>query len=211
MSAVRLDQHFDCIAEGLVTHGWLVIDGFLAPALTRALRDECRRPADHGAWHAGAVGAGHTRQAHGETRGDEICWMPQPACSPAQRRFQAIFERMRLQLNRTLQLGLFEFESHFARYPVGARYVRHVDQFRSDTRRQLSCVLYLNEDWQGDDGGELRLYLEGGAPAFADVLPRAGCLLVFLSARFAHEVLPAKRERLSIAGWFTRRSSDQRR
>jgi len=29
--------------------------------------------------------------------------------------------------------------------------------------------------------------------------------VIFLSARFAHEVLPAKRERLSIAGWFKSR------
>jgi SM-20-related protein len=28
----------------------------------------------------------------------------------------------------------------------------------------------------------------------------------FLSERFEHEVLPATRERLSIAGWFRRRS-----
>ena len=39
-----------------------------------------------------------------------------------------------------------------------------------------------------------------------DVLPRGGTLVVFLSDRFPHEVLPARRERLSLAGWFRRRS-----
>lgn len=205
MRASHFDAYFESVAEGLATRGWTIVDDFLAPALTRALRQECLTPAEPGAWCAAAVGTGQARQTHGETRGDEIRWMQQPASSPAQRRFQEICENMRLALNRTLQLGLFEFESQFARYPVGARYVRHVDQFRADTRRQLSCVFYLNEDWREEDGGQLRLYLDGVAPAFEDILPTAGRLLVFLSASFAHEVLPARRERLSIAGWFMRR------
>ncbi len=205
MRESHFDPLFERVAEGLTTHGWAIVDDFLAPSLTQALRQECLTPAGPGAWRAAAVGSGQNRQRHGATRGDEIRWMQQAASTPAQRRFHEIFECMRLALNRTLQLGLFEFESHFARYPVGARYVRHVDQFRSDTRRQLSCVFYLNEHWRVEDGGQLRLYLEGGAPGFEDVLPRAGRLVVFLSAHFAHEVLPARRERLSIAGWFTRR------
>jgi len=115
------------------------------------------------------------------------------------------FEELRLTLNRILQLGLFEFEIHFARYPAGVRYARHVDQFQGDGRRQLSCVLYLNENWKYEDGGELRLYLNGDDTKFEDVLPQGGRLVIFLSARFAHEVLPARRERLSIAGWFKSR------
>ena len=57
------------------------------------------------------------------------------------------------------------------------------------------------------DGGELRLYLGTGSRGRSfDVLPRGGMLVVFLSDRFPHEVLPARRERLSLAGWFRRRS-----
>ena len=35
--------------------------------------------------------------------------------------------------------------------------------------------------------------------------PEGGSLVVFLSAELPHEVLPASRERMSIAGWFRRR------
>ena len=35
-------------------------------------------------------------------------------------------------------------------------------------------------------------------------MPEGGTLVCFLSDRFHHEVLPARRERLSITGWFTR-------
>jgi SM-20-related protein len=34
------------------------------------------------------------------------------------------------------------------------------------------------------------------------VLPSFGTIVVFLSEEFPHEVLPAKRDRYSIAGWF---------
>jgi SM-20-related protein len=106
-------------------------------------------------------------------------------------------------LNRELQLGLFDFECHFAIYPAGTRYGRHLDRFKSDARRALSCVLYLNPDWREADGGQLRLYLDESHSV--DVMPRAGTLVTFLSQRFEHEVLPATRERLSLAGWFRRR------
>ena len=64
-------------------------------------------------------------------------------------------------------------------------------------------MLYLNESWSAGDGGALRLHLPAGQQ---DVLPRAGTLVAFLSGRFEHEVLPARRERLSLTGWFTRRA-----
>jgi SM-20-related protein len=34
------------------------------------------------------------------------------------------------------------------------------------------------------------------------VVPQMGTLVVFLSERFPHEVLPAHADRYSIAGWF---------
>jgi SM-20-related protein len=121
----------------------------------------------------------------------------------------ARFETLRLALNRALQLGLFDFESHFAAYPPGAGYRRHLDRFADHARfaseggRVLSCVLYLNRRWRPEDGGQLRLY-RPDAPAL-DIPPQGGTLVVFLSDGFEHEVLPARRERLSLAGWFCRR------
>lgn len=195
----------DRIADSLALHGWIIIDDFFEPELTAALREECRAAAENGEFRAASVGSGAGRQVRSAIRGDEIQWMQQPADSEPQRALQDRFEQLRLALNQTLQLGLFEFESHFARYPAGAYYARHVDQFRGDGRRILSSVLYLNEDWRAEHGGELRFYVNGEAAQFEDVLPQGGRLVVFLSSKFAHEVLPATRERLSIAGWFKTR------
>ena len=93
-----------------------------------------------------------------------------------------------LALNRAFFLGLEDYESHFALYPPGAFYQKHLDRFRDDDRRTLSAVFYLNADWQPEQGGALRLYPEGGGEL--DVLPTAGTLVLFMSAELPHEVLP---------------------
>ena len=70
----------------------------------------------------------------------------------------------------------------------------------------VSAVLYLNEDWLPEDGGQLRMFLADDVEH--DVQPVAGCLAIFLSGEVPHEVLPARRERLSLTGWFRRRGND---
>jgi SM-20-related protein len=107
-------------------------------------------------------------------------------------------------LNRELMLGLVECESHYAVYPPGAGYTRHLDRLRDSDARVVSAVFYLNEAWRAADGGALRLYLADGSSR--DILPHAGTLLLFLSAQFEHEVLPATRERMSIACWMRQRT-----
>src|SRR5690606_38623821 len=106
-----------------------------------------------------------------------------------------------------LQLGLFDYEAHFAHYAPGALYERHRDTFASDDprpRRVLSTVAYLNEGWEPADGGELLVFDAAGAE-LARVAPSSGAAVLFLSAEFPHEVRPARRERWSIAGWLRRR------
>jgi SM-20-related protein len=105
-----------------------------------------------------------------------------------------------------LYLGLEDFESHFALYPPGAFYLKHLDRFRDDDRRMVSAVVYLNEGWLPEHGGQLRMYLDEGGEY--DVVPVGGCLVVFLSGEVPHEVLPAMRERLSLTGWFRRRGNE---
>jgi len=63
-------------------------------------------------------------------------------------------------------------------------------------------VTYLNSDWQPGDGGELVLYAEDEVTEIATIEPRAGTLVLFLSEEIPHEVRPAIRDRISIAGWF---------
>ena len=195
------------VAEAIAAAGWAVVPDFIESELISDLRAECRRFVAEGVLRAAAVGSGARRQTRSDIRTDEIHWLDEADTTAPQCRCLARLETLRLVLNRELQLGLLEFECHFSRYAQGAFYRKHLDQFRGDRRRRLSCVLYLNENWGREDGGELRLHLNAGeAGKFKDVLPVGGTLVLFLSERFAHEVLPGKRERLSLAGWFKTRS-----
>ncbi|HXQ63301.1 MAG TPA: 2OG-Fe(II) oxygenase, partial [Steroidobacteraceae bacterium] len=149
-----------------------------------------------------AIGAGPHRAVRPQIRGDTLCWLGTPQ-TQAEARLLARFEMLRSTLNRELQLGLFDFECHYAVYAPGAAYARHLDRSAAGAERVVSAVLYLNPDWAPDDGGELCLYAPTGP---VTVAPRGGLLVLFLSGRFEHAVRPARRARLSLTGWFRRRA-----
>jgi len=199
-------ESFGRVSEGIAAEGWQVLPDFIGRETIAALRDECRQVADAGMFRKAGIGRDANHKIQQDTRSDEILWLEAAQGNDVRGRCLSRFEQLRLVLNRELQLGLFEFECHFSRYAPGNFYRKHLDQFRGDGRRRLSCVLYLNENWEREDGGELRLHLDTGTTEkFEDILPVGGTLVIFLSARFAHEVLPAKRERLSLTGWFKTR------
>ncbi|MDM8348739.1 2OG-Fe(II) oxygenase [Pseudomonas sp. sp1636] len=190
------------IVDDLAEHGWSLQPLFAPPLLTLELADECRKRAAQGDLTPAGVGRGSSQEVREGVRGDRIQWLD-AGFSPACDRYLGLLDELRLALNRELYLGLEDCECHFALYPPGAFYQKHVDRFRDDDRRAVSAVFYLNPDWQPEQGGALRLYLADGTTR--EVLPEAGSLLVFRSADLPHEVLPASRERLSLTGWFRRR------
>lgn len=106
------------------------------------------------------------------------------------------------QLNRSLFLGLFEYECHFALYKAGGFYKKHLDSFRGRANRVVTTVLYLNPDWQPEWGGELVIYREDTDDRLAVIAPKMGTLVVFMSEYVPHEVLPTQKPRASIAEWF---------
>jgi SM-20-related protein len=189
------------IAAELAQQRWTILPTFFGAAEWAPLQERARRAWSAGELQQAGVGQGADRLVRPEVRGDWIGWL-----DPGEDALGAYLVRMeelRLELNRSAYLGLFEFETHFAVYPPGAAYTRHADRFARDARRVLSTVLYLNADWEPTDGGALRIHLADGA--HVDIEPRGGTLVVFAS-ELEHEVLPARRERFSLAGWFKRRA-----
>ncbi len=190
---------FARIALGRAGAGHCVVDDALPPALVEALAERVRALSS-AAFHAATVGREQDQMQNAFIRRDEIRWIDGEDAS--ERAWLAWTGRMQTYLNRRLFLGLFSFESHFAHYPPGAFYKRHVDAFRGQANRILTTVLYLNPGWTADDGGEMLLYPEQGDEAPRRIYPRMGTFAVFLSEAFPHEVLPARRDRYSIAGWY---------
>lgn len=193
------------IVDDLASHGWSRQPLFLPQVLVRALAAECRQRSAEGELSPAGVGRGTGQEVREAIRGDRIQWL-EPGQSEVCDSYLAAMDSLRQALNQGLYLGLEDFECHFALYPPGAFYRRHVDRFRDDDRRAVSAILYLNEDWQPQDGGQLRMFLADDVAH--DVLPQAGSLVVFLSGDIPHEVLPATRDRLSLTGWFRRRGNE---
>ncbi|WP_372874812.1 2OG-Fe(II) oxygenase [Pseudomonas sp.] len=190
------------IVDDLAEQGWSLQPVFAPQTLTLELADECRKRAAQGDLTPASIGRGSGQEVREGVRGDRIQWLD-TGLSAACDQYLALMDGLRQALNRELYLGLEDYECHFAWYPPGAFYQKHLDRFRDDDRRAVSAVFYLNPDWQPEQGGALRLYLADETTR--DVQPEAGSLLVFLSADLPHEVLPASRERLSLTGWFRRR------
>jgi SM-20-related protein len=191
--------------DAIEHQGYAVIQHFLHTAACSALAAECRQLHAEQRLRPAAIGRAQSRREHGDVRGDYTHWFEASALTPVQTPFWQAMQTLRADINRNLLLGLQELEAHYALYAPGARYARHRDRFRDDDARVLSSVLYLNSDWRREDGGALRLYLPDGQNPHVDIYPEAGTLVLFLSADFDHEVLPATRERLSVAGWLRRR------
>ena len=103
--------------------------------------------------------------------------------------YLARMEALRLAANRMLMLGLFDYEAHFARYRSGDFYATHRDAFAGRSNRRLTSVFYLNNDWQPEAGGVLRMY-DDDEQFLMDVSPRGGRLVLFLSEEFPTRCCP---------------------
>lgn len=170
--------------------------------LLAGLRARCLELNAEGGLRPAKVGRGAGERRAPEVRGDFISWLETPE-KDVEQQLVARLDALRWEINRALMAGIEDFQGHFALYPSGAAYARHFDRLVGSDVRAISAALYLNDGWTAEDGGCFRIYTGGGRSE--DVLPQGGRLVAFLSDRFEHEVLPARRERLSFTGWFRRR------
>jgi SM-20-related protein len=189
---------FDAIADGLAEEGYAVADHFLNEEEVRAIlqsgdfHDSIQR------FKKAGIGKSQNSQINEAIRGDYIQWLDRNTASAAVNVYLNRLNELREFLNQALFLSLKDQEVHLTVYPVGTFYKRHLDQFKKDDHRKLSVILYLNENWKEENGGQIRLHLDSGEK---DIFPFAGRLVCMRSDQIEHEVVAANRERLSITGW----------
>lgn len=190
----------------LADQGWAVSDTAMPQALALALAAAARARHAEGALQPAGIGRADDHQIARTIRSDRTLWLGRRCAIEIA--YLDWMEALRLHLNRSLFLGLFAYEAHYAAYEPGGFYARHLDAFKGSRNRIVSTVLYLNTGWQAGDGGALAIYPAGeaaahpGEAAVARLWPELGRLVLFLSEDIPHEVLPARRTRYSIAGWF---------
>ncbi len=196
------------ICSSLATDGYAVIDDAFPVTFMTDLQLQVKS-IEAGQFKLAGIGRAVGFQTNSQIRSDEIMWLDESRAE--NQSYFSWVETLRLTLNQRFYLGCAEYECMFAHYPVGAFYQKHVDTFSHtavglSSHRKVSTILYLNPNWQPDDGGELLLYRHGEEQPFKRVLPELGRLAVFLSEEFPHEVLPAKRPRYSLTGWYKTKS-----
>ncbi|MES2828966.1 MAG: 2OG-Fe(II) oxygenase [Bacteroidota bacterium] len=102
------------------------------------------------------------------------------------------------QLNSTCYTGITGYEFHYTLYEKGRFYKKHLDQFKNNTGRKYSVIIYMNENWVIADGGELRIH---HADRLQNISPTNGKGVFFQSDEMEHEVLITNKPRMSITGW----------
>ena len=189
----------DAIADALITDGYAIIGAALSAALASALMTEAHT-LEPAVFADAGTGRDQAHQINQRIRKDRILWlMGKTACV---REYLDIMEKLRIGINQRLFMGLFDYECHYACYEPGAYYRKHLDAFEGRRNRVLSTVLYLNPDWQAGDGGELMMYAPDETNLLQVVKPVHNTMIMFLSERFPHEVLPTRTNRYSLTGWY---------
>lgn len=131
-------------------------------------------------------------------RSDIIYWLDRKHDNIHENNFLDLMDEFVKYLNRTCYSGITGYEFHYAFYEKGSFYKRHLDQFRDNSKRAYSMIMYLNEDWKEGDGGELCIYHKNHSQV---VSPMNGKCVFFKSSELEHEVLLSFKPRMSITGW----------
>jgi len=194
---------YENIIEDLTSKQYSIIDNFFTSEEVVALRQSLLNKYEEDAFKKSAIGNRTNEVIKKAIRGDIILWIDENNINASEQLFFNKINDLKDYLNRTCFLGINQKEFHYAIYPEGTFYKRHLDTFQNDDRRKLSFVCYLNEEnWKPENGGELVLYLEKGEEV---VYPFPGKVVIFESQILEHEVKPVNTPRLSITGWLKTR------
>jgi SM-20-related protein len=178
----------------------LIFDHVLGDAGATELRAFVDGISDNGRLSPAGIGRAGLHRADNAAR-DDFTTFIESGDAPAS--LNQLFEAIREEANQAAWLGLRRFDIQAARYAAnGAAYARHRDAFLGSDSRRLTAIYYLNAGWSPSDGGVLRCYVHGEV---VDVEPQLDRLVLFLSDRVEHEVMPSFAERFALTAWYCAR------
>jgi len=201
----EINSPYEKIIEDLIGQKYSITDTFFDTSEIEILRAATLRKLEEDRFKKAAMG-NRTNEVIAKTiRGDFIFWMDEQKADAAEKVFFAKINSLVNYLNATCFMGILHKEFHYAVYPTGTFYKRHLDTFQNDARRKLSMVCYLNEEnWLKTNGGELVIYKPDATEE--TIFPLPGRVVIFDSQLLEHEVKEVKNDqRLSITGWLKTR------
>lgn len=203
-----VNQQYEQIIEDLLEKQYSIVDDFFQTEEIDRLRTSLLAKYEEDQFKKSAIGNKTNELVEKEIRGDFILWLNEAEAGTVENVFFNRVNNLVDYLNRTCFMGILHKEFHYAVYPEGTFYKRHLDTFQNDGRRKLSVVCYLNDEtWLEENGGELTIYVdENGEEKAIDLYPFPGRVVIFESQELEHEVQRVKHsKRFSITGWLKTR------
>lgn len=192
---IQIEKWLSWVDE-LSCNDYVVIDNFLDTSTYLEVREFFLSKLNYFA-QAG-IGALDKNTVHTEIRGDYTFWLTKERDTEIAAFWEVVDQAIQV-FNRYCFLSLSGYEFHFANYPPGGHYTKHLDQFKNRNNRTISFIVYLNEGWQKGDGGELEIFKPDNSSFLVE--PLAGRCVLFKSDVVPHAVLKSYKDRYSLTGW----------
>ncbi len=194
-----MEKIFNTLIDSYIENKIGIAEGFLGTALAAHLKDNLNELYSKQAMLSAGTGGQHSKVSQNElVRSDRIYWLDPSHNDQYENAFFVLMDQFVAHLNATCYTGINSYEFHYALYEPGSFYKPHLDRFHHNDSRQFSMIMYLNDNWQLTDGGELRIHQ--GDSSFT-VSPTNGKSVFFKSDELKHEVLLTSKPRMSITGW----------
>jgi len=193
-----LQKIFDTLINSFIDNKIGIAENFLSEELSTELKINLNDLySSHQFRSAGTGDTAHVE--HNKLfRSDMIYWLDRKHNNINENNFFDLMDAFILHLNETCYTGISSYEFHYALYETGSFYKKHLDQFQNNDNRKYTIILYLNDEWAKEDGGELCIHHPG---KLQHISPENGKIVFFKSNELLHEVLVTTKPRMSITGW----------
>ena len=196
-STILLEKIFNTLVNSFIENKVGIAENFLSESLSLHLKENLTTL--YAERLLKVAGTGNTNVKHdNQFRSDIIYWLDRGHNNVHENSFFDLMDNFVNFLNETCYTGITGYEFHYTLYEKGSFYKKHLDQFRSNDSRQYSMIMYLNNEWKENDGGELRIHHEN---RIENISPLNGKSVFFKSSELEHEVLISNKPRMSITGW----------
>ena len=193
-----MEKIFHTLLSSFIENKVGIAEDFLSEALSLKLKANLL--ALYGDQQMQSAGTGGNKHVHYDQlfRSDVIYWLDREHQNEHENSFFDLMDEFIIYLNETCYTGITGYEFHYALYEKGSFYKKHLDQFQNNDSRKYSMIMYLNNEWEEGDGGELCIHHHDH---IENISPVSGKTVFFKSSELEHEVLISNKPRMSITGW----------
>jgi SM-20-related protein len=197
-STILLEKIFNTLINSFIENKVGIAENFLSKSLSLHLKENLTTLYADRLLELAGTGGNGSLKFNDLFRSDIIYWLDRKHNNAHENTFFELMDAFVSFLNETCYTGITSYEFHYTLYEKGSFYKKHLDQFQNNDSRKYSMIMYLNDNWKVEDGGELSIHHED---RIENISPANGKSVFFKSSELPHEVLISNKPRMSITGW----------